>query len=297
LSKILHQDKIDFIALDNLSTGKATRIPSSIPFFQGDIRDIKLLEDIFKEFKISKVINLAGLKSPEASFDNRSEYFEVNSQAVFSLLQVAARFNVDTFIQSSSSSVYGDSVEGILDETVAPKPVSPYGESKLLAERHVEHFIKLGKIRGINLRYFNVVGAIDSSLKDQSLFNLFPKTLNRIKSGLPPIIYGDDYPTPDGTCIRDYVHVADLANVHILAATAIARLKDVSVLNVGLGKGNSVKQIIELFIDYLESDLNPEYAPRRQGDPAVVVAGTNLFRKLFDFPFKFEVSEMVRSSL
>lgn len=297
LSRILHKGKVDFIAFDNLSTGQAARLPSSVPFFQGDIRDTKFLEEIFKEFKISAVINLAGLKSPEASFDNRDEYLDVNSHAVLTLLQISAKFKVDTFIQSSSSSVYGNSAEGILDENEAPKPISPYGESKLLAERHVEHFKQLGKIRGVNLRYFNVVGAIDTSLKDQSHFNLFPKTLNRINSRIPPIIYGFDYPTPDGTCIRDYVHVADLANVHILAATAIARLKDVPALNVGLGQGSSVKQIVQLFIDYLESDLTPEYASRRQGDPAVVVAGTKLLQKILAYPFKFGVSEMVKSSL
>jgi UDP-glucose 4-epimerase len=285
------------IAFDNLSTGIKDRVSEDVLFVQGDIRDESLLLNVFKEFKISTVINLAGLKSPEESFRNSDEYFEVNAHAVKSLLRISKEFNVSAFIQSSSSSVYGNSEKPKLEEASKTNPISPYGESKKMAEKYLIELLEGSSTRGVSLRYFNVVGALESSLRDTSSFNIFPKTIERIRNGKPPIIFGTNYPTPDGTCIRDYIHVGDIAEGHILVAQKIKEKQLPFSLNLGIGRGYSVREIITAIMfemNFLSEVLEME---PRKGDPATVIADTTLFNNLFDWRPLRTLTDMVESSI
>lgn len=297
LIKVLRNQGISSIALDNLSTGALTRIPEDTLFIKGDIRDSHVLRDIFKEYQISTVINLAGLKSPNESFDRPGEYFEVNAAAVKLLLEQSKRFGVSAFIQSSSSSVYGNSKGERFFENSKRRPISPYGESKKMAEQYLSQILAGSSTRGISLRYFNVVGALDKSLQDFSNFNLFPKTIEGIKRSESPVIFGTDYPTPDGTCIRDYIHVGDLVEGHILVAKKIIQSELPSALNLGLGRGYSVREIIELIVSEMNMKTEVIEMGRRNGDPAIAIADTSLFESLFEWRPKFSLMDMVRTSI
>lgn len=297
LVKCLRSQGIPLIALDNLSSGLKTRLVEEDFFVQGDIRDDLLLKDLFSEYQISTVINLAGLKSPEESFSKSDEYFEVNAGAVRNLLRLSKQFGISAFIQSSSSSVYGNSEKAKLDETSETNPISPYGESKNTAEAYVREMLEGSGTRGISLRYFNVVGALDRSLKDSSSFNLFPKTINSIHRKEPPVIYGTNHPTRDGTCVRDYIHVGDLVESHILLARTISAGRYPPALNLGLGIGYSVREVIRAIMSEMNSELEVQELPPRQGDPATVIADTSLFESLFvQRPWR-NLEEMVKSSV
>jgi UDP-glucose 4-epimerase len=297
LVKSLRSQGIPLIALDNLSSGLIGRISEDDIFIEGDIRDQDLLRSIFSEYQISTVINLAGLKSPEESFERRYEYFEVNADAVQNLLKLSKQFGVSVFVQSSSSSVYGNSIKPKLDEASKTIPISPYGESKRKAEEHVEEVLKGSLTRGISLRYFNVVGALDRCLKDTSSFNLFPKTITSIRSGEPPVIYGTNYPTRDGTCVRDYIHVGDLIEAHILVAQNMRGRRFPPVLNLGLGRGHTVKEVIECIMLEMNSNLQVLELDPRKGDPAMVIADTTMFKSLFTWHPKRSLDDMVKSSI
>ena len=273
------------------------KLPDDILFVRGDIRDRDSLTALFKEFRFSTVINLAGLKFPEESFEKKDEYFEVNAHAVASLLEISKQFGVSVFIQSSSSSVYGNSTGSRFYESSIRNPISPYGESKKLAETYVSEMLAGTSTRGISLRYFNVVGALDKSLQDSSIFNVFPKTIDRVNKGEPPIIFGTNYPTPDGTCIRDYIHVGDLVEGHILVAKQLIRSELPLALNLGLGRGYSVREIIDLILSEMDAKFDVIEMEPRKGDPAIAIADTNLFESLFEWRPKLSLIDMVRTSI
>ena len=293
---LLHEGE-EVIAFDSLLSGKAERLLDSCEIVVGDIRDEELVTQTIEKNRIEGIINLAALKSVEESRSKPQEYHDINHIAMGRILDIAIKFGVGIFIQSSTAAVYGDSLDGYVDEEVAAKPISPYGATKLAAENALNKAISGGKILGCSLRYFNVLGSQSAVLKDASTANIVPMVLSAISKNQSPKIFGDDYLTPDGTCIRDYVHVEDIANAHVLAATNL-KVKQTSVaINIGTGSGYSVREIISEILIQMGSSLQPVVTNRRQGDPAILVAKVDLAIKELGFKAQKTLEEMITSSI
>jgi UDP-glucose 4-epimerase len=285
------------IVYDNLTTGKPSRLPEGVTLTIGDICDIDMVSNILEKGKIQGVINLAALKSVENSYINPVEYERVNVQGVDALLQSCVNFGVEYFLQSSTAAVYGDVMQAVVNEETPTKPVSPYGETKLMAERKVENFVHLGHGKATSLRYFNVIGAGSKKLRDDSESNLLPIVLKSISEGRPPKIFGNDYATKDGTCIRDYIHVVDVARAHVKALQRLTSRKLPSRINVGSGTGYSVLEVVSEILSVKKSSLKPEFANRRQGDIASLIASTELAQSVLDFSAQLSLRSMIESSI
>jgi len=266
-----------------------------IPFIKADIRDYNELESVTRTHKIDGIVHTAALKAVGESMEKSDEYFQVNLEATTELIAIAKRNNVKKFIFSSTAAVYGspDSMEPCTED--GPKaPISPYGDSKYQAESVVTAFINTPGNHGTSLRFFNVVGAAAPELLDNSVENLVPIVLGKLNTGEAPTIFGTDYPTPDGTCVRDYVDVRDIARAHLAAADATTKLPE--TMNIGTGRGASVREIIKLVLDATKkSDTKVIEVERRAGDPAFLCADVTLAKSAMGFESKYSLEESVRS--
>lgn len=293
----MSEASIEVIVLDNLRNGIRKRVKHDITFVEGDICSRSDIEKLLGSYNIHGVINLAALKSVDESRKIPEEYERVNHQGVLNLLTCLIKFNVENFIQSSSAAVYGNSESRFVDENSALSPISPYGLTKVEAENEVNNFVSSGNGRGISLRYFNVLGSSSRNLRDNSKANIVPMVLNDLASGVQPQIFGDDYPTKDGTCIRDYVHVCDIAKAHVLAAQALESAALPPALNIGTGKGYSVREVMDEIIMQVKSPLLPKVVGRREGDPAELVAKVDLAREALGFSARMSLGEMISSAI
>jgi UDP-glucose 4-epimerase len=222
------------------------------------------------------------------------EYFEVNFHATTKMLELIAAHNIHHFIFSSTAAVYGaPDHSNPIKEDDEKNPISPYGASKLAAEAEVNKFLALPGNHGTSLRFFNVVGTAAPELLDNSVENLVPIVINKLKAGQPPVIYGNDYPTPDGTCIRDYVDVRDIARAHLAAADSTATLP--LAMNVGTGRGVSVREIIEVVIKSSNTVIRTIEGERRSGDPAFLCADVSLIYSSIKFDAKYSLEESTSS--
>ena len=290
------------VIYDSLYQGLESRIiylrahhKVEIPFIKADIRDYNELESVIRTHKIDGIVHTAALKAVGESMEKRDEYFQVNLEATTELIAIAKRNNVKKFIFSSTAAVYGspDSMDPCKED--GPKaPISPYGDSKYQAESAVTAFINTPGNHGTSLRFFNVVGAAAPELLDNSVENLVPIVLGKLNKGEAPTIFGTDYPTPDGTCIRDYVDVRDIARAHLAAADATTKLPE--TMNIGTGRGASVREIIKLVLDATKkSDTKVIEVERRAGDPAFLCADVTLAKSAMGFESKYSLEESVRS--
>jgi len=290
------------VIYDSLYQGLGSRIVYlrakhnvEIPFIKADIRDYNELESVIRTHKIDGIVHTAALKAVGESMEKSDEYFQVNLEATQELIAIAKRNNVKKFIFSSTAAVYGspDSMEPCKED--GPKaPISPYGDSKYQAESEVTAFINTPGNYGTSLRFFNVVGAAAPELLDNSVENLVPIVLGKLNKGEAPTIFGTDYPTPDGTCVRDYVDVRDIARAHLAAADATTKLPE--TMNIGTGRGASVREIIKLVLDATKkSDTKVIEVERRAGDPAFLCADVTLAKSAMGFESKYSLEESVRS--
>jgi UDP-glucose 4-epimerase len=211
------------------------------------------------------------------------EYWEVNFHATVKMLELISAHGIKNFIFSSTAAVYGAPEHSNPIKEDDPKnPISPYGASKLAAEGEINKFLAIPGNHGTSLRFFNVVGTAAPELIDNSVENLVPIVINKLKAGQPPVIYGTDYPTSDGTCIRDYVDVRDIAGAHLAAADAVGPLP--LAMNVGTGRGGSVREVIKLVCEAAgRSDVVAEEKERRAGDPAFLCADVTLIKEVLAF--------------
>ena len=283
--------------LDNLSSGLVKRIPSGVNLIEGDICDSDLVSKVLIENQIEGIINLAALKSVEESKRIPDEYERINHLGTKILVDCAVLAGVKIFIQSSTAAVYGNSESGFVSETSELNPISPYGQSKVLAEKEVARFVQEGGRRGTSLRYFNVLGSESPLLKDNSKANVVPMVLEALAKGTPPEIFGDDYLTKDGTCIRDYIHVSDIARAHVLAAIKLQRGTLPPAINIGTGHGYSVREIMSEILMQSNSKTEPVVVRRREGDPAVLVARVDLALEAMGFTADCSLGEMISSSV
>ena len=283
--------------LDNLSSGLVKRIPSGVNLIEGDICDSDLVDRVLTENHIEGIINLAALKSVEESKRIPDEYERINHLGTKILVDCAILAGVKIFIQSSTAAVYGNSESGFVSETSELNPISPYGQSKVLAEKEVARFVQEGGRRGTSLRYFNVLGSESPLLKDNSKANVVPMVLEALAKGTPPEIFGDDYLTKDGTCIRDYIHVSDIARAHVLAAIKLQMGTLPPAINIGTGHGYSVREIMSEILVQTNSKAGPVVVRRREGDPAVLVARVDLALEAMGFTADRSLGEMISTSV
>ncbi len=289
------------VVLDDLSTGNKDRVPEGVPLVIGSVLDRQVLDRTIADHRITGVVHLAGKKQVGESVEKPMHYYHENVGGLTVLLQAVAAAGIRNVLFSSSASVYGMPDVELVTEDTPCAPMSPYGETKLAGEWLVR---AAGKAHGIStacLRYFNVAGAATPELADTGVFNLVPMVFERYDAGQGAKIFGDDYATPDGTCVRDYIHVADLADAHVVAARKLAEwaaagdYKDLTV-NIGRGEGVSVREMVELLNENTGHDYAPVVSPRRPGDPAKVVASAERIGSELGWKARHDVREMVTSA-
>src|SRR3954451_2821265 len=288
---------LETVVLDDLSSGHRDFVPDDVPLVEGSILDTDLVADTLSQHGIVGVVHLAGFKYAGVSVTRPLHTYEQNVTGTVHLLEAMASQGVDAIVFSSSAAVYGTPDVDLVTETTATSPESPYGESKLIGEWLLRDSARAFPLHHTSLRYFNVVGSAVPDLYDTSPHNLFPLVIEALLEGRTPRINGDDYPTPDGTCVRDYVHVEDLADAHVVAARALTDGTPLEpVYNLGSGEGLSVRQVMDAMAEVTGIDFEPEIHPRRPGDPARIVASGELAARDLDWRMRHTVQEMVASA-
>ncbi|MBL1069036.1 UDP-glucose 4-epimerase GalE [Streptomyces sp. 7-21] len=291
------------VVLDDLSAGLPARLPAGVPLVRGSVLDRPLLDEVTAAHGVTGVVHLAARKQVAESVADPLGYYRVNVHGLTVLLEAAVAAGVRRLVFSSSAAVYGipeGPGDGVVTEDTPCRPVSPYGETKLAGEWLVRAAGEAHGIATACLRYFNVAGAAAPELADTGAANVLPLFFERLARGEPPLIFGDDYPTPDGTCVRDYVDVTDLADAHVAAARWLAGPgADAGPLtvNVGTGRGVSVRELAGLVAEVTGiREPAPHIAPRRPGDPPRVVASVDRAREVLGFTARGDVRGMVASA-
>ncbi|MDI9884207.1 UDP-glucose 4-epimerase GalE [Streptomyces sp. HNM0645] len=286
------------VVLDDLSTGRAERLPTGVPLEIGTVLDRDAVDRVLRDHAVTGIVHIAGKKQVAESVAEPLHYYRENVEGLRVLLDAAVAAGVSRFLFSSSAAVYGMPDVDLVTEETPCAPINPYGETKLAGEWLVTAVGRVHPVATASLRYFNVAGAATPELGDEGVFNLVPMVFERLTSGEAPRIFGDDYPTPDGTCIRDYIHVEDIASAHVAAARRLAADPDARlVLNIGRGEGVSVADMVGIIQDVTGHEgVKPEVTDRRPGDPARVVASAGRIRAELGWSARHEVREMVESA-
>lgn len=285
------------VVIDSLTSGLASFVPSDVPFVRGSILDGDLVRHALVEHEVTGVVHLAGFKYAGVSVTKPLLTYQQNVTGTATLLEQMQSAGVGQIVFSSSAATYGTPDVDLVTEATPTAPESPYGESKLIGEWLLADQGRAAGLRHTSLRYFNVVGSATPDLYDTSPHNLFPVVLSMLADGRTPQINGDDYPTPDGTCVRDYIHVADLATCHVAAARALESGRPLeAVYNLGSGDGVSVRQIMTAIADVTGIPFDPVIAPRRSGDPARIVASGELAARDLDWRMTHSLTDMVASA-
>lgn len=294
----LVKDGYEVVVLDNLHKGHRDAVPTGAEFVLADICQPQALEELFQGYGIDAVMHMAAETVVELSMTDPGRHFQNNVVGGLNLLEAMLKHDVGKLIFSSSAAVYGEPQTIPIDETHPRVPVNAYGESKLMYERILEWYGRAHGVEFISLRYFNAAGASEHLGEDHSPeTHLIPKVLKvALDRSSPVTIFGTDYTTRDGSCIRDYVHVVDIARAHILA---LERLKGLNgrAYNLGNGEGYSVMEVVEAARKVTGVDIPTKAGPRRPGDPAVLVASSGLAREELGWkPEYAELESIIRSS-
>lgn len=294
----------DVVIYDNLSRGLKSNVPSGARFVLGDVRDHDLVSRVLKDAGAEAVLHFAAKISVPESIEKPFDYIENNLEGGLCLLRACRARGVNRFVFSSTAAVYGEfNSGGNVKETEPLRPSNPYGETKAQFESALSALHReRPEFKYLSLRYFNVAGATVEEKRGPLTENSthLMTVAAQAALGLRPYveIYGDDYPTADGTCVRDYVHVADLADLHLLGLGALVEGRVEGPLNCGYGRGASVKSVIQEMKSVSKRDFEVRTAPRRQGDVSSMVADTTLLNSKIDWkPRHDSLTEMCRSTL
>jgi UDP-glucose 4-epimerase len=291
------QNGHECIVIDDLSTGVPARV--SCPVIKLDLASptaVAELSTLMKAENFDAVIHLAARKQVGESVQIPETYYLDNLGGLANLLLAMRETGLKKLVFSSSAATYGMPNVDKVDEDYPGRPINPYGETKLIGEWMVQN-AKIWGLKGVNLRYFNVAGCGPKELADTAALNLIPIAINALKAGKAPIVFGSDYPTPDGSCIRDYVHVQDLAEAHLAAVDYLERAeRPYDTFNVGTGQGASVIEVLEQL--KLSSGIDFEYriSDRRAGDPPRLVAKVDRIESVLGFKAKYGLKEIVDSA-
>ncbi|TFC27301.1 UDP-glucose 4-epimerase GalE [Cryobacterium sp. TMT1-3] len=297
--RLLRERGGDVVVVDDVLTGIRGRI-GSVPLVEMDLARSSapaMLESVMRDYDVKQVVHFAGRKQVAESVLRPAWYFQQNVGSLANLLMAMEKADVSRVVFSSSAAVYGTSEGPSLSEGTPQHPVNPYGESKLIGEWLISDAVVSQALRASSLRYFNVAGSGWPELGDTAALNLVPMVLERLDQGLSPLIFGDDYDTEDGTCVRDYIHVLDLAEAHLVALDSlkIGPARN-DIYNVGTGIGSSVRDMINQIIARSGSVVIPEVRDRRLGDPAVVVADPRAISAATGWVAKRGLAEIVNSA-
>ncbi len=280
----------EVVILDNLTTGHRESVLDG-EFIKGDLGDENLLHRIFKTYPIHTVMHFAAFSLVGESVQFPLKYFENNVAKTITLLKVMLEHGIKCFIFSSSAAVYGEPEEIPISENSPVRPTNPYGASKLMVEDILQKCDKAHGLRYISLRYFNAAGADETGTMGENHnpeSHLIPLVLKAAKGEKKNItVFGTDYPTKDGTCIRDYIHVTDLSQAHLLAMDALENGESSNIYNLGNSHGCSVKEVIETAVQVTGRQIPVVEGPRRLGDPAILVAGSEKIKKELGWQPKF----------
>jgi UDP-glucose 4-epimerase len=298
ITEILVSKKKNIYILDNLSTGHRKLINKKAKFIFADIKNQNLVEKILNNNNIDSVIHLAAVLSVGESEKNPLKYRKINIDGTKKLLLSIKNSNVKNLIFSSTCAVYKDGLQKVSERTKL-KPTSVYGKTKLSGERLIQNFCKKNKINFGILRFFNVVGASPTGKIGQinsgdQLFKNFSVELKKKKPNFK--IYGDDYNTKDGTCIRDYIHVTDIAEIHLKVLEKINEKNNSVILNCGYSKGISVKDVVEKFKKNTKKNVSIKILKKRRGDMAKITANTSKLKKYIKWKPKFNNLDLIVKS-
>lgn len=297
--QLLRQRGDQVVVLDSLESGFRAAVGDT-PLIEGNLKDAALLERVFAEHAFDAVIHFAAYKAPGESMRQPGSFFENNVCGSLNLLQAMQRVHVKYLVFSSTSAVYGTPETLPIPETAALHPENPYGESKLMVEQMLRWFDRCYGLRSVSLRYFNAAGAaLDGSIGEDPTctLNLIPLVMHTALGKRPILdIYGTDYPTPDGTAIRDYVHVLDLADAHIKALDYLALHDRSEIFNLGTSIGSSVQEVLDLARTISGVDIPVHYTDRRPGDPAILAADSTKAQAMLGWKPQYDLEVMIRTA-
>lgn len=291
----------EVVVVDNLLTGHKDAIHSDAIFYEGDIRDKAFLRSVFQKESIDGVIHFAASSLVGVSMTVPIEYFNNNVYGTLVLTEVMEEFEVKNIVFSSTAAVYGEPEEVPILETTATNPTNPYGESKLMMEKILKWCDSAYGMKYVALRYFNVAGAkSDSSIGEDHRpeTHLLPLILEVAQGKRPEIkIFGDDYQTPDGTCVRDYIHVSDLIDAHVLALEYLFAGGESDIFNLGNNQGFSVAEMVNESRKVTGHDIPSVMMPRRMGDPSTLIASSDKIKEKLNWQPKYtEVSSIIETA-
>ena len=292
--RALVQDGRDVVALDDLSTGARDRVDPRARFVEGSLLDRTVLDAALPG--VTGVVHIAAKKQVGESVAEPLHYYRENVDGLLTLLEACRDHGVEQVVFSSSAATYGMPDVDLVTEDTPKAPLSPYGETKLVGEWLLRDCARAFGLRVVSLRYFNVAGAASPDLGDPGVFNLVPLVFQALSKGERPQVFGGDYPTPDGTCVRDYVHVADVAAAHLAAARALEDGSAGATYNVGRGVGSSVLEVLATVAEVTGRDTAYDVVDRRPGDPARIVASVDRITADLGFEAVHDLREMVASA-
>jgi UDP-glucose 4-epimerase len=297
--KALLKEGHEVVTFDNLQKGHREAVTGG-KFIEGDLSDQKLLEQVMQENKIEGVIHLAADSLVGESMENPAKYYRNNFANGINLLEAMVKNDVNNIVFSSTAAVYGEPDQIPIKEDNQTEPTNTYGESKLFFEKALKRYDDIHGINFVSLRYFNAAGADpegeigEAHDPETHLIPIVLQTALGIRDKI--YIFGDDYPTRDGSCIRDYIHVNDLAAAHVLAVEALADGKESSIYNLGNGEGYSVKEVIDTVKEVTGRDFEVEISDRRAGDPAVLIASSDKIQKDLNWQPEYPELEKIIST-
>ena len=298
--RLLIKKGLDVIVLDNLSRGHKASLPQNIIFEEVDLLDSDKLSAAIQKHKIESVIHFAAFAYVGESVENPEMYYRNNVLGSFNLINALKEKGVKIFVFSSTCSLYGNPLTIPISEEETTKPINPYAKTKLMIEQILADYDFAYGMKYVALRYFNAAGASTKGEIGESHFpepHLIPLVLFTALGKRESIsVYGDDYPTDDGTCIRDYIHVEDLADAHVKALEYLNNGNSSQIINLGTGDGNSVKEVISVAEEVTGKKIKSVIAPRRGGDPAVLVADNKKAKEVLGWNPKFNLKDIIQTA-
>jgi UDP-glucose 4-epimerase len=293
----LREQGYGVVVFDDMSTGERRKVPIAVPFVEASVLDRAAVEKALREHDVTGVIHMAAKKAVGESVERPLHYYRENVDGLLSLLEAMTDASVSKMVYSSSAATFGMPDDASpLTENYTCRPINPYGETKLIGEWLMRDVATAHTLDWVSLRYFNVAGASAPDLGDTGVFNLIPMVFSALSQGKNPQVFGDDYATPDGSCIRDYIHVTDLADAHVSAVKRLEQGSATEIFNVGRGEGVSVKEVLDAVRDVTGVNFAHDVVARRAGDPARLVASADKIDQELGWTASLGLEEMVRSA-